>query len=86
MYYACYYATVALLLKNNIQTQTHNGVKTMLGLQLCIYRKLPLRIGKTFYYAFGEKNISGDYDDFMFCDKEMVDELFPQAELFIKSS
>ncbi len=34
MYYACYYATVALLLKNNIQTQTHNGVKTMLGLHL----------------------------------------------------
>ena len=30
MYYACYYATVALLLNNNIQTQTHNGVKTML--------------------------------------------------------
>ncbi len=27
MYYACYYATVALLLKNNIQTQTHNGLK-----------------------------------------------------------
>ena len=25
------------------------------------------------------------HDDFMFCDKEMVDELFPQAELFIKS-
>ena len=76
MYYACYYATVALLLKNNIQTQTHNGVKTMLG--------LPLRIGKTFTTLF-EKRHSGDYDDFMFCDKEMVDELFPQAELFIKS-
>ena len=32
LYYACYYATVALLLKYDIQTQTHNGVKTMLGL------------------------------------------------------
>lgn len=29
LYYACYYATVALLLKYDIQTQTHNGVKTM---------------------------------------------------------
>ena len=29
MYYACYYAAVALLLKYDIQTQTHNGVKTM---------------------------------------------------------
>ena len=26
LYYACYYATVALLLKYDIQTQTHNGV------------------------------------------------------------
>ena len=32
LYYACYYATVALLLKYDIQTQTHNGVKTMLGI------------------------------------------------------
>ena len=84
MYYACYYATVALLLKYNIQTQTHNGVKTMLGLHFVSTGKLPLRIGKTFTTLF-EKRHSGDYDDFMFCDKEMVDELFPQAELFIKS-
>ena len=84
MYYACYYATVALVLKNNIQTQTHNGVKTMLGLHFVSTGKLPLRIGKTFTTLF-EKRHSGDYDDFMFCDKEMVDELFPQAELFIKS-
>ena len=35
LYYACYYATVALLLKYDIQTQTHNGVKTMLGLTFC---------------------------------------------------
>lgn len=34
LYYACYYATVALLLKYDIQTQTHNGVKTMLGVTI----------------------------------------------------
>lgn len=84
MYYACYYATVALLLKHDIQTQTHNGVKTMLGLHFVSTGKLPLKIGKTFTTLF-EKRHSGDYDDFVFCDKEMVDELFPQAELFIKS-
>lgn len=83
MYYACYYATMALLLKNDIQTQTHNGVKTMLGLHFVSTGKLPLKVGKTFTTLF-EKRHSGDYDDFVFCDKEMVDELFPQAELFIK--
>ncbi len=30
--YACYYAAVALLLKNDIPAQTHNGAKTMMGL------------------------------------------------------
>lgn len=29
LYYACYYAAIALLLKYDLQTQTHNGVKTM---------------------------------------------------------
>lgn len=26
---------------------------------------------------------NGDYDDFVYCDKEMLDNLYPQAELFI---
>lgn len=84
LYYACYYATVALLLKHNIQTQTHNGVKTMLGLHFVSTGKLPLKIGKTFITLF-EKRQSGDYDDFVYCDKEMADELYPQAGLFIST-
>ena len=44
LYYACYYATVALLLKYDIQTQTHNGVKTMLGLHFISTGKLPVKL------------------------------------------
>lgn len=84
MYYACYYAVVALLLKYDIQTQTHNGVRTMLGLHFVATGKIPLKIGKTFTTLF-EKRHSGDYDDFVYCDKEMVDELYPQAKLFIET-
>lgn len=84
LYYACYYATVALLLKHNIQTQTHNRVKTMLGLHFVSTGKLPLKIGKTFITLF-EKRQSGDYDDFVYCDKEMADELYQQAGLFIST-
>ena len=29
LYYACYYAALALLVKNGITTSTHAGVKTM---------------------------------------------------------
>lgn len=84
MYYACYYATVALLLKFDIQAQTHNGVKTMLGLHFISTGKLPLKIGKTFSTLF-EKRQSGDYDDFVYCDREMVEDLYPQVQLFIDS-
>lgn len=82
LYYACYYATVALLLKYDIQVQTHNGVKTMLGLHFVTTGILPLKIGKTFTTLF-EKRHSGDYDDFVFCDEEMLNELYPQAKLFV---
>lgn len=82
LYYACYYAAIALLLKNDIQTQTHSGVKTMLGLHFVSTGKLSIKTGKTFSTLF-EKRHSGDYDDFAYCDKEMVEELYPQANNFI---
>ena len=46
LYYACYYAAVSLLLKYDHQPQTHNGVKTMLGLHFISTGKLPIKIGK----------------------------------------
>ena len=30
-----------------------------------------------------EKKHSGDYDDFAYCDEELVNELYPQAEIYI---
>ena len=68
----------------DIQTQTHNGVKTMLGLHFISTGKLPVKVGKTFSTLF-EKRHSGDYDDFVYCDEEMVNNLYPQAETFINS-
>ena len=59
LYYACYYAAVALLLKYNIQAQSHNGVKTMLGLHFVSTGLLPLRIGKTFSTLFEKRKTSG---------------------------
>lgn len=34
LYYACYYAVIALLAKHQISVQTHAGVKQMLGLHI----------------------------------------------------
>ena len=32
LYYACFYAAIALLIKHKIEARTHSGVRRMLGL------------------------------------------------------
>ena len=83
MYYACFYAVIALLLKYDISAQTHQGARAMLGLHFVSKGILSKESGKTFNDLF-EKRHSGDYDDFVFCDQEMVDELYPKAVIFIE--
>jgi len=83
LYYACFYAALALLVKNGITTSTHAGVKTMLGLHFVSKGLLEKEHGKTFSRLF-EIRHSGDYDDFVYCDKEMTDEYTPLAKAFIQ--
>ena len=54
----------------------------MLGLQFVSTGKLSIKIGKIFGTLF-EKKHSGDYDDFAYCDEELVNELYPQTEIYI---
>lgn len=82
LYYACFYAVQALLLKNQITASTHAGVKSMLSLHFVAKGLLPKELGKTYSRLF-EIRHSGDYDDFAYCDKEMTDEYTPKAEIFI---
>lgn len=82
MYYACFYAVIALLLKYDISIQTHQSARAMLGLHFVSKYILSKEDGKTFHDLF-EKRHSGDYDDFVFCDQEIIDELYPRAAKLI---
>ena len=82
LYYACFYAVQALLVKHGIFSATHAGVKTMLSLHFVSKGVIDVEYGKTFSRLF-EIRHSGDYDDFVYCDKEMTDEYTPKAEAFI---
>ena len=84
LYYACYYATEALLLKDHIQAQTHSGVKTMLAMHFVSTGKIPVAIGKTLSTLY-EKRQSSDYDDFVYCNQTDVDELTVKAVEFIQT-
>ena len=83
LYYACFYATQALLLKHHIAATTHAGVKSMLGLHFVSKGIISINHGKTFNTLF-EKRHSSDYEAFAYCDKALVDDLTPLAEAFIQ--
>lgn len=82
LYYACYYAVVALLIAHKIETQTHGGVKTMLSYHFVKTNKLESRQAKTFFELFDLRH-SNDYDDFSLCDKETIEATLPLAKEFI---
>ena len=84
LYYACYYAVSALLVANGLNTQSHAGAKTLLGLHFVSKGLLSNEYGKTFSRLF-EIRHSGDYDDFVYCDKEMIDEYTPKVVDFIRA-
>lgn len=84
LYYACYYAVSALLVKNNIQAHTHSGVKQMFGMSFIINGKLPRTYNITYTELF-DKRHSGDYDDFLSFDRETVERLLPETQVFIEA-
>ena len=84
LYYACFYAVTALLVANGHSTQSHAGAKTLLGLHFVSKGLLSNEYGKIFSRLF-EIRHSGDYDDFVYCDKEMIDEYLPKAKEFINA-
>jgi uncharacterized protein (UPF0332 family) len=64
LYYACYYAVIALLLKNGISAQTHHGVKQMFSLHFIATGKID-KTHSVFYGRLFNDRMSGDYDDFV---------------------
>ena len=82
LFYACYYASIAILLKKGIQAQTHSGVKTMIGLHFVSKGLIPIETGRAFTTLF-ERRQSGDYDDFVLCDQNEANELRTRAISYI---
>ena len=83
LYYACYYAAVALLTKHHISTNTHSGVKTMLGLHFVSKGIITKESGRAFTNLFDSRQ-RGDYDEFVYSTYEEVNELYPKALRFIE--
>lgn len=83
MYYACYYAVAALLLKNGISVKTHSGVRQALGKEFVVTGLVSKEQARFFSILFDNRQ-TGDYDDFIMMTEEKVKELYPQAVAFVK--
>lgn len=82
IYYACYYAISALLLKNDICVQTHKGVRQKFGHCFVVTGLVSKEMGRYFSDLFDRRH-AGDYDDFVTYDKEICEILLAKAVEFI---
>ena len=83
LYYACYYAVIALLISKDIKAQTHAGVRQMFGLHFIKTGLIDKESGSFFSNIF-DKRLTGDYNDFIDYTKEDILELINPAKDFIE--
>jgi uncharacterized protein (UPF0332 family) len=82
MYYACFYAVSTLLVKNEIESSSHKGVRQLFGKLFVKTGKFDKNLAKLYTDLF-EKRHKGDYNDFFDFDKETVIRLLPISKEFI---
>ena len=83
LYYACFYAVGALLMKHNIEVSSHAGVRQKFGQHFVKAGKFDRNLAKHYTDLF-EKRHKGDYNDFYDYDEETVLRLYPLSNEFIK--
>ena len=84
LYYSCYHIVSALLLKNDIQASTHNGVRTQFFKNFIKTGKLEKKYS-VLYSSLMNKRQESDYDDFQEFSKDDVEPLIIEVKDFIKT-
>lgn len=74
LYYAAFYVASALMLKYEIECNTHAGIKTMLSMKFVLPGLLDKKFARIFARLY-ENRQQGDYEDFIYCDEELYKEL-----------
>ncbi len=82
MYYACFYATEALLIQNGIKASTHTGVRQMFGLHYVQKGIVDARWGR-FLTRAEQMREGADYDFFIQYDKQELQDFFSEAMQYV---
>lgn len=85
LYYACFYASLGLLVSRGISTTTHQGVKTMISMEFIRKGLLDIEHGATLGDLFNQRHTS-DYNDFVYNTEASVNFLLPKAEAYIEAT
>jgi len=82
LYYACFYAAMALLINDGHEAHTHHGVKTLLGLHYVKSGIIDIALSNAYQKMFNLRQ-TGDYDDLAILTEQDVTPLVAYAETFI---
>ena len=82
IYYSCYYAVSAVLLKKSVETNSHKGIRLMFGLHF-VQEGLVSKEDGRFFSDLYDRRQTSDYDDYVSYDEETVMQLYNQSEGFI---
>ena len=82
LYYSCFYSVIALLLKNNIETHSHNGARTKFSDEFIKTGLIDKKLGKLFS-QLSDYRQKGDYGDLYDFDDKIVLPLVDKVKEFI---
>jgi hypothetical protein len=82
LYYAAFYATIALLLSKGIEIKSHTGVKQKLGEEFVLKKMISKDQAKT-YSLLADYRHKGDYDDLFDFDPDIVARLLTPVKEYI---
>ena len=82
LYYACFYAVSALLIKYGLSSSKHSGIKSLFNQNIIKKGILGKNKGKLYNQLF-EARQEGDYVDFVYFDRDLVEPWVPKVRGFI---
>jgi uncharacterized protein (UPF0332 family) len=83
LYYACFYAVSALLVKGGLASSKHTGVRSLFNKHFVKTGKVPAEVARIYNDLF-ERRQEGDYMDFVYFKETDVIPWIPDAKRFVE--
>ena len=83
LYYACFYAVSAILIKDGLFSSKHTGVRSLFNRHYVKTGKIPKELAQIYNDLF-ERRQKGDYIDFVRFEESQVRPWISRAEKFVE--